>query len=139
MPPTPTNTQTASTSAAASQSPPTTRVEPIPLGKGTSRVSGKFWKEKRGPTKRSHLSPAVKSKSFAQRKELQTKEMAVRQYIKDLKQEKEAKDAARKQAITDRKKAHAEEERLEAMKAKMGARRLDRLRRRQGRSKKINQ
>ncbi|KAG8874022.1 hypothetical protein FRB97_006203 [Tulasnella sp. 331] len=127
-------------SASASTSTPASTVQPIPLGKGTNgRVSGKFWKENRGATKRSHLSPAIKSKSFEQRKALQTKEMAIRKYIKDLKDDKEAKDAARKKSIADRKKAQAEKERLEKMKAKMGARRLDRLRRRQGRSKKINQ
>jgi len=56
-----------------------------------------------------------------------------------LKEEKQAAEKARRQAIVDRKKAKAEKERLEVMKAKMGQRRLERLKRRQGRSKKINQ
>ncbi|KAG8958883.1 hypothetical protein FRC00_002176 [Tulasnella sp. 408] len=132
-------TEASPTAASTSTVAPSTAVEPRPLAKGTSgRVSGKWWKEEKKPFKRSHLPPVLKSKSWEKQKEAMNKEKAIRQLIKEQKEEREQADKARKQAIVERRKAKEEKERLERMREKMSAKKLERLKKKLGRTKKIN-
>ncbi|KAG9029301.1 hypothetical protein FS837_003599 [Tulasnella sp. UAMH 9824] len=125
--------------ASGSTATPSTPVEPRPLAKGTSgRVSGKWWKEEKKPFKRAHLPPVLKSKSWEKQKEAMNKEKAIRQLIKEQKEERAQADKARKQAIVERRKAKEEKERLERMREKMSAKKLERLKKKLGRTKKIN-
>ncbi|KAG7099065.1 hypothetical protein E1B28_000940 [Marasmius oreades] len=87
---------------------------------------------------RSHLSNGLKTKSFAARMEKTTKALAVRKLQRELKDEKQAEKDRRRAVTLERRKAAEEKRRLEEDKAKMGARKAARLRRRQGRTKKIN-
>ncbi|KAG8987851.1 hypothetical protein FRB90_003110 [Tulasnella sp. 427] len=126
--------------ATSSTTPSSTAVEPRPLGKGTSgRVSGKWWKEEKKPIKRTHLPPVLKSKSWEKQKEAMNREKAIRQLIREQREEREQAEKARKQAIVDRRKAKEEKERLERMREKMSAKKLERLKKKLGRTKKINQ
>jgi len=111
----------------------------IPLASsGGGRVSGKNWKGTKTATVRSHLPTGVKSKSWEERKRKDTKIVAIKALEKELKDEKLA-EIQRKREITKQRKERLEEkQRLEEMKAKMSAKKLARVRRRQGRTKKIN-
>ncbi|PVG01935.1 hypothetical protein CPB86DRAFT_689759, partial [Serendipita vermifera] len=102
------------------------------------RVSGKNWKQQKTATVRSHLQTGVRTKSWDERRRKDTKMAAVKALQKELKDEKLA-EIQRKREITKERKEKAEEKkRLEEMKAKMSAKKLARMRRRQGRTKKIN-
>ncbi|KAG9035151.1 hypothetical protein FS837_002028 [Tulasnella sp. UAMH 9824] len=144
-------TEAGPSTASTSTATPSTATEPRPLAKGTSgRVSGKWWKEEKKPFKRSHLPPVLKSKSWEKQKEATNKEKAIRQLIKEQKEEREQADKAfvvtkehlvmnrRKQAIVERRKTKEEKERLERMREKMSAKKLERLKKKLGRTKKIN-
>ncbi|KAJ7492756.1 hypothetical protein FB451DRAFT_1219488 [Mycena latifolia] len=110
-----------------------------PLAPSSSgRVSGKSWKTQKTATVRSHLQAGVKTKSWEDRVAQTKKAQAIKKLETELKDEKQA-DVARRREITQaRKKAAEDRRRLEEDKAKMGARKAERLRRRAGRSKKIN-
>ncbi|KAJ7357222.1 hypothetical protein DFH08DRAFT_851361 [Mycena albidolilacea] len=102
------------------------------------RESGKSWKLPHTPTVRSHLQDGVKTKSWEDRMAKTQKAKSIKKLELELKDEKQA-DAARRREITmARKKAAEERRRLEEDKAKMGARKAARLRRKAGRSKKVN-
>lgn len=101
------------------------------------RVSGKGWKMQRTATRRSHLSEGLKS-SFEERMEKTQKEKAFKKLQKELKEEKEAEFTRRREITAARKKAALERQQFEEMKAKMGARKAARLKRKAGRSKKVN-
>lgn len=102
------------------------------------RVSGKSWKTLKTATVRSYLQDGVKTKSWQERVAQTKKAHAIKKLQQELTEEKQA-DVARRREITQaRKKAAEERRRLEEDKAKMGARKAERLRRRAGRSKKIN-
>ncbi|KIM25469.1 hypothetical protein M408DRAFT_74331 [Serendipita vermifera MAFF 305830] len=111
------------------------------------RVSGKNWKGAKTPTvrnstkysfSRSNLPRGVKSKSWEDRKRKDTQLTAVKALEKELKDEKAAELARRREVTKERKDRVEEKRRLEEMKAKMSAKKLARVRRRQGRTKKIN-
>lgn len=102
------------------------------------RVSGKNWKGAKTPTVRSNLPRGVKSKSWEDRKRKDTQLTAVKALEKELKDEKAAELARRREVTKERKDRVEEKRRLEEMKAKMSAKKLARVRRRQGRTKKIN-
>jgi len=90
------------------------------------------------PNSRSHLQDGVKTKSWEERVAQTKKAQAIKKLELELKDEKQA-DATRRREITmARKKAAEERRRLEEDKAKMGARKAARLRRKAGRSKKVN-
>ncbi|CAL1695342.1 unnamed protein product [Somion occarium] len=113
-------------------------VTPIPLGASSGgRVSGKPWKSQKTATVRSFLPEGVKSK-WEERMEKTKKEKAIKALQTELKEEKQAEIKRRKEITLERKKAAEERRRLEEDKAKMGARKAARLRRRAGRTKKIN-
>ncbi|KAI0652184.1 Cgr1 family-domain-containing protein [Trametes meyenii] len=102
------------------------------------RVSGKAWKVPKSATVRSHLPAGVKTKKWEERMEKTQKEHAIKKLQAELKQEKADEINRRKEVTLERKKAAEERQRLEEAKAKMGARKAARLRRKMGRTKKIN-
>ncbi|KDQ07695.1 hypothetical protein BOTBODRAFT_38594 [Botryobasidium botryosum FD-172 SS1] len=102
------------------------------------RTSGKNWKLQKSATKRSHLPEGVRTKSWEERMAKTTREAAIKKLEKEMKEEKQAEADRKRQAILDRRKAKEERERLELMKAKMSAKKLQRMRRKAGRTKKIN-
>ncbi|KAF8203704.1 hypothetical protein BJ912DRAFT_1052506 [Pholiota molesta] len=114
-------------------------MDPIPLASSSNgRLSGKSWKPLKTPTVRSHLQDGVKTKSWEARMQKTQKALAIKKLQAELKDEKEA-EYQRRRAITLERKQHAEEKRrLEEAKAQMGARKAARLRRKAGRTKKIN-
>ncbi|KAG8747249.1 rRNA-processing protein cgr1 [Ceratobasidium sp. 414] len=102
------------------------------------RASGKGWKVRKVATRRSYLQPGVKAKSWEDRMRKTATENVVKKLHKELVEEK-AGEAARRRAVSqERKKAGAEKARLEELAAKMSAKKAERLRRRAGRSKKVN-
>ncbi|KAG9100325.1 hypothetical protein FS749_015625 [Ceratobasidium sp. UAMH 11750] len=63
---------------------------------------------------------------------------AVKKLHRELVEEKAAEAARRRAVSQERKKARVEKARLEELAAKMSAKKAERLRRRAGRSKKVN-
>ncbi|KAI0830627.1 Cgr1 family-domain-containing protein [Trametes gibbosa] len=111
----------------------------VPLAHSASgRVSGKAWKMPKSATVRSHLPDGVKTKKWEERMEKTKKEQAIKKLQAELKQEKRDDIKRRREVTLERKKAAEERQRLEEAKAKMGARKAARLRRKMGRTKKIN-
>ncbi|CDO73529.1 hypothetical protein BN946_scf185013.g164 [Trametes cinnabarina] len=134
----------------------------LPLAQSSAgRVSGKAWKPLKSATvyvhhhlrcdtshsllacavnnlSRSHLPIGVKTKNWEERMEKTKKEQAIKKLQQELKQEKEEEIKRRREVTLERKRALEERQRLEEAKAKMGARRAARLRRKMGRTKKIN-
>ncbi|TBU63632.1 Cgr1 family-domain-containing protein [Dichomitus squalens] len=102
------------------------------------RLSGKGWKATKTATVRSHLPDGVKTKKWEDRMEKVKKAQAIKKLQEELKDEKLAEIQRRKEITLERKKAAEERRRLEEEKAKMGALRAARLRRKAGRTKKIN-
>ncbi|EIM92715.1 uncharacterized protein STEHIDRAFT_89941 [Stereum hirsutum FP-91666 SS1] len=114
--------------------------QPVPIASSSNgRTSGKPWKAPKAPTARSHLQPALKTKSWADRMEKTTKFLAIKKLQAELKDEKQAEVTRRREITAERKKAAEERQLAEEMKAKLGARHAARLKRKAGRSKKINQ
>ncbi|THH18085.1 hypothetical protein EW146_g2847 [Bondarzewia mesenterica] len=103
------------------------------------RLSGKPWKTPKSATVRSHLQEAVKTKTWDDRMQKTKQAQAIKKLQEELKEEKQAERARRREITLGRKKAAEERLRAEEMKAKLGARKAARLRRKAGRSKKINQ
>ncbi|KAF9244575.1 hypothetical protein BU15DRAFT_71543 [Melanogaster broomeanus] len=101
------------------------------------RVSGKAWKAAKSATVRSQSSVGHKTK-WQVRMEKTTREKAIKKLETELKEEKQAEKQRRRETTLERKKAAEERRRLEEDKAKMGARKAARLRRKAGRTKKIN-
>ncbi|KAF8739369.1 hypothetical protein AX14_009934 [Amanita brunnescens Koide BX004] len=112
---------------------------PLPLGLSAhGRASGKPWKPRKSATVRSQMSDGLRTKSWEKRMEQTKKALAVKKLQTELKEEKEAEKQRRREITLERKKAAEEKRRLEEEKAKMGARKSARLRRRAGKTKKIN-
>ncbi|KJA29289.1 hypothetical protein HYPSUDRAFT_154260 [Hypholoma sublateritium FD-334 SS-4] len=113
--------------------------DPLPLASSSNgRVSGKSWKPLKTATVRSHLPDGVKTKSWEDRMKKTQKALAIKKLETELKEEKQA-EFQRRREITLERKHHADEKRrLEEAKAQMGARKAARLRRKAGRTKKIN-
>ncbi|KIP12474.1 hypothetical protein PHLGIDRAFT_61806 [Phlebiopsis gigantea 11061_1 CR5-6] len=111
----------------------------IPLAPSAAgRVSGKAWKTQKVAMVRTHLPDGVKSKSWADRMQKTQKAKSIKMLEANLKEEKQAEIKRRREITLERKKAAEERRRLEEDKAKMGARKAARLRRKAGRTKKIN-
>ncbi|KAM6498418.1 Cgr1 [Amanita muscaria] len=102
------------------------------------RVSGKPWKAHNDATVRSQMSRGLKTKNWDKRMEKTQKALAVKKLQDELKEEKETERRRRREVTMERKRAAEEKRRLEEEKTKMGARKAARLRRRAGRTKKIN-
>ncbi|KAG8734009.1 rRNA-processing protein cgr1 [Ceratobasidium sp. 423] len=111
----------------------------IPLAQTSNgRVNGKGWKPQKTATKRSHMQAGVKAKSWEARMRKTATEAAVKKLHREMVEEKAAEAARRREISQERKKARAEKARLEELAAKMSAKKAERLRRRAGRSKKVN-
>ncbi|KAH8102503.1 hypothetical protein BXZ70DRAFT_928764 [Cristinia sonorae] len=124
--------------APSSSIPTPAEVVPIPVAPTSAgRVSGKPWKYTKSATVRSNLPEGVKSK-WSERMEKTKKEKAIKQLQTELKEEKQAEIARRREITLERKRAAEEKRRLEEDRAKMGARKAARLRRKAGRTKKLN-
>ncbi|TRM66424.1 hypothetical protein BD626DRAFT_487727 [Schizophyllum amplum] len=120
-------------------SPSTSEAPVIEIASSTNgRVSGKPWKPKKTATVRSHIQEGVRTKNWEDRMEKEKKAQAIKKLQAELKEEQEAERTARIERIKERRRKAEEKARIEADKAKMGERRAARLRRRQGRTKKIN-
>ncbi|TFY83515.1 hypothetical protein EWM64_g504 [Hericium alpestre] len=102
------------------------------------RLSGKPWKPLKTAIVRSHLQEAVKTKRWEDRMEATKKEQAIKKLQAQLKEEKAAEIKRRREVTLEHKKATEERQRAEEMMAKLGARKAARLRRKAGRTKKIN-
>jgi len=115
-------------------------VQPVvPLAPSSAgRVSGKAWKYQRTATVRSMIPPSLKTKKWEDRMEKTQKAKAIKKLQDELREEKQAEITRRKEITLERRKAAEERKRLEEDKAKMGARKAARLRRKAGRTKKIN-
>ncbi|KAI0271349.1 hypothetical protein BC834DRAFT_437684 [Gloeopeniophorella convolvens] len=110
----------------------------IPIATSSNgRLSGKPWKQQKSATVRSHLQPALKSKSFGDRIEKTGKTLAIKKLQTVLKEEKQAEIQRRREVTLERRKAAEERKRAEELKAQLGARKAARLRRKAGRTKKI--
>ncbi|KAH7928482.1 hypothetical protein BV22DRAFT_1126459 [Leucogyrophana mollusca] len=110
----------------------------IPIAASSNgRVSGKPWKATKTATVRSQSSVGHKTK-WDERMEKTKKDQAIKKLETELKEEKVAEKQRRREVTLERKKAAEERRRLEEDKAKMGARKAARLRRKAGRTKKIN-
>ncbi|EAU92681.1 hypothetical protein CC1G_01726 [Coprinopsis cinerea okayama7 len=117
---------------------PSSSASVVPLAQSSGgRVSGKPWKLQKTATVRSHLQPGLRTK-FEERKEKETKAKALKKLQAELREEKQAEIDRRRQITLERKRAAEEKLRVEEAKAKMGARKAARLRRRAGRSKTVN-
>ncbi|KAI0961844.1 hypothetical protein AcW1_000817 [Taiwanofungus camphoratus] len=115
------------------------RPSAIPLAASSAgRLSGKVWKHQRSATVRSSIPDGVKTKKWQERMQKTVKEKAIKMLQTELREEKKAEITRRREITLERKKAAEERRRLEEDKAKMGARKAARLRRKAGRTKKIN-
>ncbi|ETW87349.1 hypothetical protein HETIRDRAFT_424195 [Heterobasidion irregulare TC 32-1] len=103
------------------------------------RLSRKPWKSQKSATVRSHLQEAVKTKKWDDRMQKTKKAQAIKMLHDELKEEKQAEWTRKREVTLERRKAAEERQRAEETKAKLGARKAARLRRKAGRSKKINQ
>jgi rRNA-processing protein CGR1 len=101
------------------------------------RLSRKPWKLTKSATVRTQSSPGHKTK-WHLRMEKTNREHAVKKLELELKQEKQAEKQRKREITLQRQRASEERLRLEQEKAIMGARKAARLRRRAGRTKKIN-
>jgi rRNA-processing protein CGR1 len=111
---------------------------PIPIASSShGKRSGKPWKLQKTPTARSHMQPALKSKSFSDRMEKASKALAIKKLQAELKEEKEAEIQRRREVTLERRKAAEERKRAEELKAQLGLKKAARLRRRAGRTKKM--
>ncbi|KAH7345285.1 Cgr1 family-domain-containing protein [Rhizoctonia solani] len=102
------------------------------------RVNGKGWKSQKTATKRSHIQAGVKAKSWEDRMRKTATEAAVKKLHREMVEEKAVDAQKRRDVSQERKKARAEKARLEELAAKMSAKKAERLRKRAGRSKKVN-
>ncbi|KZS95949.1 hypothetical protein SISNIDRAFT_548079 [Sistotremastrum niveocremeum HHB9708] len=114
-------------------------VDPVPLASSSGgRVSGKAWKQPKTATQRSHLQAGVKTKKWEDRMEREKAAKAIKKLEIELKEEKQAEIQRRREVTLERKKAAEEKAHLAEMMAKMSAKKALRLKRRAGRTKKIN-
>ncbi|WLF77317.1 rRNA-processing protein cgr1 [Lodderomyces elongisporus] len=103
-----------------------------------SRVNGKDWKIKKDAFRVKTLGVA-KRNSF---KERELKKLQEQQYKERLKELQEEKESARKQKIADlkrRREIKAEKERYERMAAKMHAKKVERMKKREKRNKLLKE
>ncbi|BGP36831.1 hypothetical protein JCM10450v2_000724 [Rhodotorula kratochvilovae] len=107
----------------------------------STRVSGKWWKTEHKATTRVQLGKKNKEqndKAWKAREERRKRDKAVKLIEHEIKEEKEA-DLERKKEINKlRREREAEKLRLEQMAARMSAKKLQRMKKRLGRSKKVN-
>ncbi|KAK6201400.1 uncharacterized protein RJT21DRAFT_35059 [Scheffersomyces amazonensis] len=115
-------------------------IDPLaPKDKGEgSRVNGKDWKIKKDAFRVKTLGV----KRFSSFKDREEKKLQEEQYKARVKELKEEKESIRKQRIDDlkrRREIKAEKERYELMAAKMHAKKVERMRKREKRNKLLKE
>ncbi|GMK55741.1 hypothetical protein CspeluHIS016_0207970 [Cutaneotrichosporon spelunceum] len=128
-----TRTESTRTESTQDAAPRVLEVRASKLG----RSHGKAWKAEKTATRRTIMAPGLRS-SFAKRIEQDRARKAVLAVEKEMKDEAKEEHERKVTAIRERRERKAEKERLEQVAAKMSAKKLQRLKKRQGRSKKIN-
>ncbi|BEI85253.1 hypothetical protein CcaverHIS002_0506540 [Cutaneotrichosporon cavernicola] len=106
-------------------------------GSKLGRSHGKAWKGEKESTRRTLMAPGLRS-TFSKRIEQDMAKKAVKAVEKEMKDEAQEEHDRKVTAIRERRARKAEKERLEQVAARMSAKKLQRLKKRQGRSKKIN-
>ncbi|GAA5839148.1 hypothetical protein JCM3766R1_002271 [Sporobolomyces carnicolor] len=108
----------------------------------SKNVSGRWWKQPHKATVRSQTGKkdgAKLDKTWKIREEQRKKDDAVKKLEREMKEEKLAEAERKRAATKERKEREAEKKRLEEMAARMSAKKLQRMKKRMGRSKKVNQ
>ncbi|KAJ9123200.1 hypothetical protein QFC22_001393 [Naganishia vaughanmartiniae] len=121
--------------ATTSEIPATTSAPRELAQTSQGRTSGKPWKLAKTATKRSHLMPGVKAASWDQRQARRAARENMKKLETQLRDEKKAEEDAKVQSIKERRLRKEENVRLEEMKAKMSAKKLQRMKKRLGRTK----
>ncbi|KAF7720563.1 hypothetical protein EC973_007446 [Apophysomyces ossiformis] len=98
------------------------------------RVSGKSWKIQKTPTVRAQKAKSLR-RTWEQRSQERKRIQAVKTLEKQMKDEKQAEKDRKRQITLERKKIKEEKERMEQLAAKMSAKRLQRLKKREARKK----
>ncbi|WRT69499.1 uncharacterized protein IL334_006485 [Kwoniella shivajii] len=101
------------------------------------RTPGKAHKGEKTALKRSYISNAVKT-PYEKRREKDRQQESMKAVEKELKDDKQAEKDRKVTAIKERRERVAERQRMEEMRAKMSAKKLQRMKKRMGRTKKIN-
>ncbi|CAO3589888.1 unnamed protein product [Absidia cylindrospora] len=110
----------------------------VPVGgaieKITKRVSGKVWKLQKSPTVRTQQPKSLR-KSWEKRTQERQRLQTVRALEKQMKDEKQAEKDRKREINLERKRIEEEKERQEALAAKMSAKRLARMKKKELRKK----
>ncbi|WVW86710.1 hypothetical protein I302_108764 [Kwoniella bestiolae CBS 10118] len=101
------------------------------------RTPGKAHKGEKTAVKRSYISNSIKT-PFEKRREQDRQKEAMKAVERELKDDKQAEKDRKVTIIKERRERAAEKQRMEDMRAKMSAKKLQRMKKRQGRTKKIN-
>ncbi|KAI5480028.1 nuclear pore complex protein Nup205 [Pseudohyphozyma bogoriensis] len=110
---------------------PEAPVEPLPF---TRNASSRPWKQPRVAKARTDKT----NSSWDKRQEQRKKDDAVKKIEREMKDEKQAEIDRKRTINTERKTREAEKRRLEEMAARMSAKKLQRMKKRLGRTKKVN-
>ncbi|GAA5979977.1 hypothetical protein JCM10908_001487 [Rhodotorula pacifica] len=108
--------------------------------KTSSTVSGRWWKTDHAATVRAQSGKKdaqQQDKAWKAREERRKREEAVKKLEREIKEEKIADLERKKQINKERKEKEAEKLRLQQMAARMSAKKLQRMKKRLGRSKKV--
>jgi len=84
------------------------------------------------------MPKSLKSKSWETRVAERTQDEATKKLAKEMQDEKQAEIDRKRQVMLDRRKAKEEKARIEALAAKLSAKKIARMKKRAGRSKKVN-
>ncbi|BGO96844.1 rRNA-processing protein [Rhodotorula toruloides] len=107
----------------------------------STNVSGRWWKTEHKATTRAQSgqkAPQQLDKAWKQREERRKRDEAIKKLERELKQEKEDEADRKKRINLERREKEAEKKRLAEMAARMSAKKLQRMKKRLGRSKKVN-
>lgn len=119
---------------------PTRYIDPLAekdVGEG-SRVNGKDWKMKKEAFRVKSLG-VKKINTWKLREEKKLQEQQFKQRMNDLKQEKSDERSRRIEAIKKKREAIEEKERFEKIAAKMHAKKVERLRKKEKRNKLLRE
>ncbi|SGY30168.1 BQ5605_C002g01124 [Microbotryum silenes-dioicae] len=116
----------------------TSPTEPLPAQPFIKNVSGKAWKQPRPQATVRSQGKGAGNKRWSERLEERKKMDAVKRLAKEMQDEKKA-EIKRKRTITKERQDKAKEKlRLEEMAKRMSAKKLQRMQKRLGRTKKVN-
>ncbi|WVQ79403.1 rRNA-processing protein CGR1 [Cryptococcus sp. DSM 104549] len=101
------------------------------------RTPGKAHKGGKTAVRRSYISPSIKT-PFDKRMDKERAAQAAKQLEREMKEEKEEERVRKVTVIKERRARKEEKAREEEMRARMSAKKLQRMKKRLGRTKKIN-